>query len=90
MPSKYTMDNLPKPLDPAITLAQVPAKKVAVIQFTGSFDDLEKRSKKAEELSKWIASQPQYTKAGEPVFAGYDPPFTLPFLRRNEVMIEIN
>ena len=47
MPSKYTMDNLPKPLDPAITLAQVPAKKIAVIQFTGSFDDLEKRRKKA-------------------------------------------
>jgi hypothetical protein len=90
MPSEYTMQNLPKPLDPDITLVQVPAKLFAVIRFTGSFDDLEKRRSKAEELSTWLATKTQYKKQSEPVFAGYDPPFTLPFLRRNEVMIEIN
>ena len=89
MPSEYTMQNLPKPLDPDITLVQVPAKLFAVIRFTGSFDDLEKRRSKAEELSKWQLTQPQYKSVGEPVFAGYDPPFTLPYLRRNEVLIEI-
>lgn len=89
MPSEYTMQNLPKPLDPDITLVEVPAKLFAVIRFSGSFDDLEKRRSKAEELSKWLLTQPQYKKVGEPVFAGYDPPFTLPFLRRNEVLIEI-
>ena len=89
MPSEYTMQNLPKPLDPDITLVQVPAKLFAVIRFTGSFDDLEKRRSKAEELSKWLLTQPQYKSVGEPVFAGYDPPFTLPYLRRNEVLIEI-
>ena len=89
MPSKYTMQSLPKPLDPRITLVEVPAKKFAVIRFSGSYDDLEKRRNKAEELSKWLSTQPQYKKVSEPVFAGYDPPFTLPFLRRNEVLIEI-
>ena len=89
MPSEYTMQSLPKPLDPQVSLVEVPAKKFAVIRFSGSFDDLEKRRSKAEELSKWLSTQPQYKKMSEPVFAGYDPPFTLPFLRRNEVMIEI-
>lgn len=89
MPSEYTMQNLPKPLDPDITLVEVPAKLFAVIRFSGSFDDLEKRRSKAEELSEWLLTQPQYKIVGEPVFAGYDPPFTLPFLRRNEVLIEI-
>ena len=89
MPSKYTMQNLPKPLDPEVTLVEVPAKKFAVIRFSGSFDNLEKRRDKAEELSKWLSTQPQYKKLSDPVFAGYDPPFTLPFLRRNEVLIEI-
>ena len=89
MPSNYTMQSLPKPLDPQVTLVPVPAKKFAVIRFSGSFDDLDNRRSKAQELSKWLSTQPQYKKVSEPVFAGYDPPFTLPFLRRNEVMIEI-
>lgn len=89
MPSKYTMQNLPKPLDPEVTLVEVPAKKFAVIRFTGSYDNLEKRGDKAEQLSKWLSTQSQYKKLSDPVFAGYDPPFTIPFLRRNEVFIEI-
>ncbi|MGD8571176.1 MAG: heme-binding protein [Gammaproteobacteria bacterium] len=89
MPSKYTMQSLPKPLDPNVTLVEVPAKKFAVIRFSGSYDDLEKRRNKAGELSKWLSKQSQYKVVSAPVFAGYDPPFTLPFLRRNEVLIEI-
>jgi DNA gyrase inhibitor GyrI len=89
MPSKYTMQSLPKPLDPKVTLVEIPAKKFAVIRFSGSYDNLQKRSSKTEELSKWLSTQSQYKKVSEPVFAGYDPPFTLPFLRRNEVLIEI-
>jgi len=89
MPSKYTMQSLPKPLDPRVTLVEVPVKKFAVIRFSGSYSDLKKRRTKAEELSKWLSTHHQYTKVSEPVFAGYDPPFTLPFLRRNEALIEI-
>jgi hypothetical protein len=89
MPSKYTMQTLPKPLDPRVTLIEVPAKTFAVIRFSGSYDNLETRHRKTEELSKWLATQTQYKKVSQPVFAGYDPPFTIPFLRRNEVLIEI-
>lgn len=88
MPSKYTIQTLPKPLDSKIMLIEVPAKKIAVIRFSGSYDDLEKRRSKAAELLDWLAAQ-QYKAVSKPVFAGYDPPFTLPFLRRNEVLIEI-
>ena len=89
MPSKYTLQSLPKPLDSNIKLVEVPAKMFAVIRFTGAYDNLKKRRSKINELSKWLSTRPQYKKVSEPVFAGYDPPFTLPFLRRNEVLIEI-
>lgn len=89
MPSKYTMESLPKPLDPKVTLVEVPAKKFAVIRFSGSYDDLKQRREKADDLINWLSSQSNYQKVSEPVFAGYDPPFTLPFLRRNEVLIEV-
>jgi len=88
MPAKYTMQSLPKPLDPEVQLIEVPAKKFAVIQFSGAYDNLEKRLNKADELTEWLATR-HYKLESEPVFAGYDPPFTLPFLRRNEVLIEI-
>jgi len=88
MPAKYTMQSLPKPLDPEIELIEVPAKKFAVIQFSGAYDNIEKRLNKAKELVEWLSIR-QYKQISEPVFAGYDPPFTLPSLRRNEVLIEI-
>jgi len=89
MPSEYTMQNIPKPLNPKVTLIEVPAKKIAVLRFTGSYNNLENRQQKADALLAWLSTQRQYKKLSAPVFAGYDPPFTLPFLRRNEVFIEV-
>ena len=89
MPADYTMDTLPLPLDKRVTLVEILSKTVAVIRFSGLFGDEERRSIKTDTLMKWLAEKKRYRVIGQPFYAGYDPPFTLPFLRRNEVLIEV-
>ena len=89
MPSSYTMDTLPKPLDKRVTLVQVPQRTVAVFEFSGFFDNEDNRSEGRRVLSHWLKNNPSYRAVGRPFYAGYDPPFTLPFLRRNEVLLTI-
>ena len=89
MPSKYTMDTLPKPVDDRVTLVEVPERTVAVVRFSGSFNDSDNRAVSLGQLTQWLNDQSKYKTVGQPFFAGYDPAFTLPFLRRNEVLVEI-
>ena len=85
MPSKYTMQTLPKPNNPNITITEVPAQTYGVIKFSGLAGS-KKVATKTEELQSWMQTQ-NLTIPGEPELARYNPPWTLPFLRRNEVMI---
>lgn len=86
MPSKYTMETLPKPNNDAITLREVPARKVAVIRFSGFYSGTNMQKYK-EKLLK--ALERDGIKAGKISFAGYNPPLTPPFMNRNEVWVEI-
>ena len=85
MPSKYKMQTLPKPNNPNITITEVPAQTYGVIKFSGLAGS-KKVATKTEELQSWMQTQ-NLTITGEPELARYNPPWTLPFLRRNEVMI---
>jgi SOUL heme-binding protein len=85
MPSQYTLETLPKPNNPAVTLSAIPASRMAVLRFSGLAGE-EKTAKKTAELLAWLKSK-QITPIGEPELARYNPPWTLPFLRRNEVMV---
>ncbi|MDP3492097.1 MAG: heme-binding protein [Hyphomonadaceae bacterium] len=87
MPAGYTMETLPKPGNPAVKLLEQPGRKMAVLSFSGTAGNSRMEAVRKELLAK-VAAAGLVTK-GEPVFAFYDPPWTLPFLRRNEVMIEI-
>jgi len=87
MPAGYTMDSLPTPVDPAVRLTEYPARRMAVVKFSGLAGDARMETKRRELLER-IASA-GLSPAGEPAFAFYDPPWTLPFLRRNEVMVEV-
>jgi len=89
MPSQYTIETLPKPLSQDVELVEVPIKIYAVIRYSGFFDDEENRQENLKALLKWLEEQTDYQPVGEPQYAGYDPPFTIPFLRRNEVLIEV-
>jgi SOUL heme-binding protein len=77
----------PAPTDPQVSIATVPARTLAVITFAGSFGrrnlDLH-----LQELRDVLARAGRKAD-GAPIFLGYDPPFTIPFLRRNEVALQI-
>lgn len=85
MPSKYTMQTLPKPNNPEVEIVQVPAQKYGVIEFSG-LTGSDKVEEKTEQLKTWMKNQ-NLTLTGDAELARYDEPWTLPFLRRNEVMI---
>ena len=87
MPSKYTMETLPKPLDPNVVLRQVPAYKAAAIRYSGTWSKKSYDTYKAQ-LDKFIQDK-NLKAAAEPVWARYDPPFQLFFLRRNEILVPI-
>ncbi len=86
MPSQYSLPTLPKPKDDRIKLFEVPGERIAAIRFSGvaTPKDMEK---KAEELETFLIKH-NMKSMGEAVFAYYNPPWTLPFLRRNEVLIK--
>jgi hypothetical protein len=87
MPSEYTMESIPKPMSPQVQLRQIPAVKKAVISFSGFYNS-QKVAEKTLELEQWMKSR-DLQGLGSPNFARYNPPWTLPFMRRNEVMITL-
>jgi len=87
MPATYTLETLPAPDDPQITLRLVPARRMAAVRYSGFWSEknyLQNRS----ELEVWVREQ-GLTAAGDPVWARYNPPFTPWFLRRNEILIPL-
>ncbi|MEH6607935.1 MAG: heme-binding protein [Halioglobus sp.] len=87
MPSEYSMDDLPDPKDENVTLRPVPERTMAVMVFSGRANDA-KAEKKWVELEA-ILNDESITTVSDPMLNQYNPPWTLPFLRRNEVMVEI-
>lgn len=87
MPSGYTLSNLPTPLDEKVIIKEIQAQKVAVLRYSGSLT-AERIAEKSQALSDWLTER-QYRQLSKPRSAAYDPPWTLPMLRRNEVHIEI-
>jgi len=87
MPSQYTMATLPRPKDERVRLREVPAQRMAVVKFSG-FSGEGKVKEKTDELLAWMKAE-GLEAGGAPQLARYDPPWTLPFLRRNEVMVPL-
>jgi SOUL heme-binding protein len=87
MPAEYTMATLPVPLDPTVHLSERPATTYAVIRFSGLCGE-SKVAERTTALQNWIA-QHHYAPTGVAELARYDPPWQLPFWRRNEILIPI-
>lgn len=87
MPSKYTMETLPEPLDSSVRLRQIPARKIAAVRYSGSWSRKKYEAKKTL-LDEFIKNKGLRIK-GQDIFARYDPPFQIPFLRRNEALFEV-
>jgi hypothetical protein len=87
MPRRWSLDTLPQPDDPRVQLVPVAARRMLVIRFSGLATDA-RILVKTDEVRKYAAAHGLETR-GEPVLAFYNPPWTLPFLRRNEIMLEL-
>ena len=87
MPKGYTLATLPEPLDARVKLREVPGSRLAVIQFSGSWS----QSAYQEQLQKLRSalSAAAIATTGEPVSSRYNSPFSLPFLRRNEIWLNL-
>jgi len=88
MPSAYTRDTLPKPNNDNVKIIDVPGRRFAVIAFSGAPND-DDLKEKSDLLDEWIGRN-HLTAVGAPLYAFYNPPWTLPFFRHNEVLREIN
>ena len=87
MPEGSTLETVPTPLDPEVKLRQVKGKKVGVIRYSGLHSE-NNLSNYTEKLKAWLDKK-EYRVISGPRAASYDPPWTIPFLRRNEVHIDI-
>lgn len=86
MPSKYTIETLPEPLDTRVTIKKVAGKKVAVLRFSGFYSE-KKINEKKELLTQYLNRDGlEYSTLS---WAGYNPPWTPPFMRRLEVWAEL-
>jgi hypothetical protein len=88
MPSRYTLDTLPRANDPDIRFRAIPEREMAVVTFSGVARERAYREKSAM-LRKWMSDHGLVAK-GDPILAQYDPPLTPWFMRRNEVLIEVS
>ena len=87
MPSRFALNTLPAPKDAGLKLRLAPPSREAVLKFSGLAGKDEVQAK-ALELGAWITKR-RLRPLGPISLAQYDPPWTLWFMRRNEVMIPV-
>ena len=87
MPSAFTMETLPEPLDSRVKLVKIPGRLMAALSYSGTWS--RERYEGKEQRLKELIRQRGLKIEGEPVFARYNPPFMPWFLRRNEVLIPV-
>ena len=88
MPAKWTLDTLPRPNDDRVRLTEVPGETLAVLTFSG---DRGPRAvhERTDELLEVLRAH-GFEPTGEPAAWFYDPPWTLPFRRRNEIVVPVD
>jgi hypothetical protein len=87
LPGSYSLASAPLPENPRIRLREVPPRRVAVLRFSGYANDtrIEKEQGRLFSLLDRDGLRPM----GGSVVAYYNPPWTPPFMRRNEIMVEV-
>jgi hypothetical protein len=88
LPSSFDIDSAPVPSDSHIEVQELPKQIVAAIRFRGKVNE-ERIRQATVDLENWVTNSTDYIALGEPMYAGYDPPWTLPMLRRQEVLIQV-
>jgi hypothetical protein len=87
MPAKYNLQTLPVPNDPRVVIKEIPARRLAVYTYSGSWS--EKRFNEKLAMFKAALARENLKEKGEPSFARFNSPWQLWFLRRNEIWLEL-
>lgn len=87
LPAAYTAETAPRPTNPNVRIAAIPAQTVAVIRFSGVARE-KPLAERTAELQRYLAAH-RLTATGPATYAFYDAPWTPGFMRRNEVMIPV-
>jgi hypothetical protein len=88
MPSTYTLETIPKPKNDAVRLREIPEKYFAVHKYSW-LNTQSRVHQKTQEILQWT-QQRSLQVLGAPQLARYDPPWTVPMLKRNEIMVEVS
>ena len=87
MPAEYALKDLPQPEDQRVSFREAPAYTAAVIQFSG-WASAEKADENWQQLQRFLIAE-GIDIIGEPTLNQYNPPWTLPFMRRNEIIVPV-
>jgi len=87
MPSEYILETLPEPLDPQVKLKEVPAGRVAVIRYSGTWSERNYKEH-LEKLQRGVEAAGLRT-TGSPIYSRYNAPFVPWFMRRNEIWLKL-
>ena len=87
MPARYNRDNIPQPTDARVTIRQVPSRTMAVLAYSGTWSMARYAEHEAALRDEVVKAG--WVERGGIEFARYDPPMMPWFLRRNEVMVEV-
>jgi hypothetical protein len=87
MPSSEDIASLPKPTDPSVKIRKVPPHEAASVRFSGWTTE-SAIADQTEKLRAWLEARGLVEK-GPPQVARYNDPFTLPWRRRNEILISV-
>ena len=88
LPSKFNKDNVPKPSNPEIKILTIEGGYYAAIKYSGRSSD--KNFLKNKDILEKELKQDNIIILSPPIRASYNSPFTLPMLKRNEVMYKVN
>jgi hypothetical protein len=87
IPSKYTLETLPEPVNKTISFRKLAKHRVAALRFSGNLNS-KLAARKAKELETWLNKNKYMNKSGF-VFAQYNPPWIPGIFRRNEVLTDL-
>ena len=87
MPAQYALEDLPEPQDQRVAFRQEPAYTAAVIRFSG-WASADKADSHWQTLRRFLIAE-GIDITGEPTLNQYNPPWTLPFMRRNEIIVPV-
>ena len=87
LPSQYAIDDAPVPVDPRVVIRPMPERLMAVLRYSGRWT--ERNLVKYEQRLRERLQEHGIEVMGVTESAAYNPPFTPPFMRRNEIMVKV-